>query len=72
MKLCYLKPLPEKQLDCYKGVLRALSNISKISPLQSSVAYLYPLKTSEKPKGFLMFSGGIYKQHLPLMGLAFC
>ena len=34
----------------------------KVNPLKSGVAYLYPLKTS-KPKGFLMFSGGIDKQH---------
>ena len=32
--------------------------------LQSSVAYLYPLKTSEN----LMFSGGIDKQHKAVMG----
>ena len=38
-----------------------------ISPLQPCVAYLYPLKTS-KPKGFLMFSGCIDKQHWAVMG----
>ena len=31
------------------------------NPLQPSVAFLYPLKTSEN--GFLMFSGAIEKQH---------
>ena len=45
-----------------------------INPLQRGVAFLYPLKTSEnlenirKPKGFLMLSGGIEKQHRVVMG----
>ena len=38
-----------------------------INPLQPSVASLYPLKTSEN-LGFLMFSGGIDKQHWAVMG----
>ena len=42
-----------------------------INPLQPGVAFLYPLKISEnlgKPKGFLMFSGGIEKQHRMFSG----
>ena len=38
-----------------------------INPLQASVAFLYPLKTSENIS-FLMFSEGIEKQHRPVMG----
>ena len=34
--------------------------------LQPGAAYLYPLKTSEN-LGFLMFSGGIDKQHRAVM-----
>ena len=37
----------------------------KINPLQRRVTYLYPLKTSENL--FLMFSGGIDKQHCAVM-----
>ena len=37
--------------------------------LQPSVAFRYPLKTSENlPKGFLMFSEGIENQHPAVMG----
>ena len=32
-----------------------------------SVASLYPPE-NRKPRGFLMFSGGIEKQHWPVMG----
>ena len=39
-----------------------------LNKLQPSVAFLYPLKASEKPLGFLMFSGGIKKQHRAVMG----
>ena len=42
--------------------------LTRFNPLQPSVAFLYPLKTSEKPKGFLMFSGVIEKQHQDVMG----
>ena len=40
-----------------------------LNPLQPNVAFPYPLKTSEnlKPLGFLMFSGGIEKQHWAVM-----
>ena len=38
-------------------------------PLQPGVAFLYPLKTSENLLGFLLFSGGIEKQHRVVMGL---
>ena len=39
-------------------------NTIYFNPLQSDVAYLCPpLKTSEKPKSFLMLSGGIDKEH---------
>ena len=48
--------------------LLVLTFASNINPLQASVAFLYPLKTPEKLKGFLMFSGGIEKQHLAVMG----
>ena len=34
-----------------------------LNPLQTSVAFLYPLKISENLKVFFMFSGGIEKQH---------
>ena len=34
-----------------------------INSLQPDAALLYPLKTLEKPKGFLMFSAVIEKQH---------
>ena len=37
--------------------------VTALNPFQPSVALLYPLKTSEKPKGFLMFSGGIAMRH---------
>ena len=40
---------------------------TSFNPLQPSVAFLYPLKTSEKPLDFLMFSGGIEKQHRAVM-----
>ena len=43
-----------------------------INSLKSGVAYLYPhappLKKKRKLKGFLMFSGGIGKQHQAVMG----
>ena len=39
-----------------------------INPLQPGVTFLFPLKTSETPLGFLMFSGGIEKQHLAVKG----
>ena len=42
--------------------------VSNINPLQPGVAFLYPLKTSENLKGFLMFSGGIEKQHRAVIG----
>ena len=48
--------------------LLVLTFASNINPLQASVAFLCPLKTSEKPKGFLMFSVGIEKQHGAVMG----
>ena len=38
---------------------------SRLNPLHSRVAFLYLLKTSEN-LGFLMFSGGIEKQHWTL------
>ena len=38
------------------------------NPLHPGVAFLYPLKTSKRSLGFLMFSGGIDKQHKPVMG----
>ena len=41
--------------------------ITAFNPLEPSVAYLHSLKTSEKPLGFLMFSGGIDKQNQALM-----
>ena len=36
------------------------------NPLHAGVAYLYPLETSENR--FLIFSGGIDKQHQSVMG----
>ena len=36
--------------------------------LQPSVAFRYPLKTENLPKGFLMFSEGIENQHPAVMG----
>ena len=39
------------------------------NPLQPSVAFLYPLKTPENlNEGFLMFSGGVEKQHRAVTG----
>ena len=37
------------------------------NPLQPGVAYLYPLKTSQK-QGFPMFSGGTDKRSWAVMG----
>ena len=37
--------------------------------LQRNVVLLYPLKISEKPLGFLIFSGDIVMQHWAEMGL---
>ena len=44
----------------------------RFNPLQSRVAYLYPLKTSENLEGFRMFSGGKDKQNWFVMGLVRC
>ena len=44
------------------------SHLLNVNPLQPGAVYLYPLKTSENLKGFLMFSGGIDKQHQAVMG----
>ena len=38
------------------------------NPLQPDVAFLYTLKTSEKPLGFLMFSVGTENQNRAVMG----
>ena len=38
------------------------------NPLHFSVAFLYPLKTSENLKVFLIFSGGIENQHRAVLG----
>ena len=49
-------------------------NVFSINPLQPGFAFLHSLKTSEnlkvfrKPKSFLIFSGGIEKQHQAVMG----
>ena len=43
-----------------------------LKPLQPGVAFLYTLKKKIKPLGFLMFSGGIEKQHRAVMGWATC
>ena len=40
----------------------------QFNPLQPGVAFLYPPENIRKPKGFLMFSGGIEKQHRAVMG----
>ena len=37
------------------------------NPFWTNAPYLHPLK-NEKTKGFLMFSGGIIKEHWPKMG----
>ena len=39
-----------------------------LNPLQPGVAYLYPLKTSEKTLGFLMFTECIDKHHRAVVG----
>ena len=39
-----------------------IRTISSISPYQPGVAFLYS-ENIRKPRGFLMFSGGIEKQH---------
>ena len=44
------------------------SKSDEIYTLQAGVAFLYPLKTPEKPLGFLMFPAGIGKQHRTVMG----
>ena len=54
-----------------KGAIFCLFRVShllNVNPLQPGAVYLYPLKTSEDLKGFLMFSGGIDKQHQTVMG----
>ena len=54
-----------------KGAIFCLFRVShllNVNPLQPGAVYLYPLKTSENLKGFLMFSGGIDKQHQAVMG----
>ena len=57
-------------IKSYFKLRQVLSNRNKIyfNPLQHGVAFLYPLKTSEKPKGFMILSGGIEKQHQAVMG----
>ena len=38
-----------------------MNTMRELNPLQPDVSCLYPLKTLEKPLGFLMFLGGIDK-----------
>ena len=48
-----------------------IKKTSFLNHLKPSVAYLYPPPPPEnikKPKGFLMFSGSISKQHQAVMG----
>ena len=42
--------------------------VVNFNPFLSNVPILYPLKTLEKTKGFLVFSGGIKWEHWPEMG----
>ena len=37
------------------------------SPIKTLFAHLYPLENIRKPKGFMMFSGGIDKQNRAAM-----
>ena len=41
--------------------------LTMFNPLQPGVAYLYLPENIRKTKGFLMFSGGIDKQHRTVM-----
>ena len=47
-----------------------IKKTSFLNHLKPSVAYLYPPppENIKKPKGFLMFSGSISKQHQAVMG----
>ena len=48
------------------ALVQKSQRLSAINPLQPGFAFLYPWKT--KPLGFLVFSGGIEKQHWAVMG----
>ena len=52
---------------CWINPFFVFEQFLAINLLEPGVAYLYPLKI-RKPKGFLMFSWGIDKQHWALMG----
>ena len=41
------------------------------SPFLGYVPILYPLKTPEIIKGLLVFSGGIKREHWPVMGFKY-
>ena len=41
------------------------------SPFLAYVPILYPLKTPEIIKGLLVFSGGIKREHWPVMGFKY-
>ena len=47
---------------------KGIGVINSLNSLQPGVAFLYPPKNTRKPKGFLIFSGGIEKQHGAVMG----
>ena len=55
----------------WTGVKLAVNCQFVVNPLQPSVAFLYPPENIRKPKGFLMFSGAIEKQHQVVMDQAF-
>ena len=48
--------------------LSLMSNYLTLNPFVPNAPLLYPLRTSEKPYGFLVFSGGRKKVHWEQMG----
>ena len=46
--------------------VQAIESI-QFNPLQPVIAFFIPPENITKPKGFLMFSGGIEKQHRAVM-----
>ena len=59
---------PKKTQALTEGMKRDIGLVGSFNPLQPGVAFLYPPENIRKPKGFLIFSGGIEKQHGALMG----
>ena len=59
----YFKVNVYESLKYFKTFITLKKPISLLNPLQPGVAFPYPPKNIRKPEGFLMFSGGVEKQH---------